>query len=594
MSTPRPGATWDETVGEQTAARRAAPSPHEMGRDLIRVYLQPGQLYASAQPSAVTTVLGSCVAVCLWDPIEAVGGMNHYLLPFFAGAGQGSPRFGNFAMTELVDRLVALGASKARLQAKVFGGACVLEAFQAREGHLGEKNAGVAFKLIQALLPPWGRSLEGGGYLDQRPLIFTLVITAISPLVFALVPALRLVRSDALPRGTFGGGSSRWPVARILVVVEIALAFVLLNTAGLLGRSLLRTQRTPLGFTTDSNLLLIDSSPAGNDVDAEYRSIADRLRGMPGVRQATYARRAMLSGSGGGATRAVTVPGIPIPEGQSGIPLKFNQVAPNYFAVMQTRIVAGRAFAGSDSASTLRVAIVSEAMARRFWSGQDPVGRSFRTGKTEWQVVGVAEDTRINAVHEAVEPFLYFPVAQMPDGELTLIVETHGDPARLAEAVRREIRVVSPGFFVYRTTTLRQHMEDALYWDRMPATLAVALTFLGVAMAAVGLFGMMWHSVVRQRREIGVRFALGADRRSILVGVLRDVATVAFAGSALGVAGAIGAGGWLSSMLYGINPRDPWTLLASAAVVWLVSMAAAQLPAMQAARVDPAVVLRGE
>ena len=142
MSTPRPGTTWDETVGEQTAARRAAPSPHEMGRDLIRVYLQPGQLYASAQPSAVTTVLGSCVAVCLWDPIEAVGGMNHYLLPFFAGAGQGSPRFGNFAMTELVDRLVALGASKGRLQAKVFGGACVLEAFQARQGHLGEKNVG--------------------------------------------------------------------------------------------------------------------------------------------------------------------------------------------------------------------------------------------------------------------------------------------------------------------------------------------------------------------------------------------------------------------------------------------------------------------
>ena len=137
-----------------TAARRAAPSPHEMGRDLIRVYLQPGQLYASAQPSAVTTVLGSCVAVCLWDPIEAVGGMNHYLLPFFAGAGQGSPRFGNFAMTELVDRLVALGASKGRLQAKVFGGACVLEAFQARQGHLGEKNAAVAFKLLEELAIP--------------------------------------------------------------------------------------------------------------------------------------------------------------------------------------------------------------------------------------------------------------------------------------------------------------------------------------------------------------------------------------------------------------------------------------------------------
>jgi chemotaxis protein CheD len=170
MSALGPGAAWDETVGEQTAARRAAPSPHEMGRDLIRVYLQPGQLYAAAQPSAVTTVLGSCVAVCLWDPIECVGGMNHYLLPFFAGAGQGSPRFGNVAMTELVDRLVALGASRARLQAKVFGGACVLEAFQARQGHLGEKNAAVAFKLLEELAIPVVSRDVGGQ--SGRKLIF--------------------------------------------------------------------------------------------------------------------------------------------------------------------------------------------------------------------------------------------------------------------------------------------------------------------------------------------------------------------------------------------------------------------------------------
>ena len=151
MSAQRPGAAWAETAGERTCGKGVAASPHEQGRDLIRVYLQPGQVYAAAQPSAVTTVLGSCVAVCLWDPIECVGGMNHYLLPFFAGAGQGSPRFGNAAMTQLVERLVALGAVRGRLQAKVFGGACVLEAFQARQGHLGEKNAAVAFKLLEEL-----------------------------------------------------------------------------------------------------------------------------------------------------------------------------------------------------------------------------------------------------------------------------------------------------------------------------------------------------------------------------------------------------------------------------------------------------------
>ncbi len=134
------------------------------------MYLQPGQLYAAAQPSAVTTVLGSCVAVCLWDPIPRIGGMNHYLLPFVAGAGQRSPRFGNVAMAELVDRLVALGAVRSRLQAKVFGGACVLEAFRARQGHLGEKNAGVAFKLLEELGIPVVSSDVGGR--SGRKLIF--------------------------------------------------------------------------------------------------------------------------------------------------------------------------------------------------------------------------------------------------------------------------------------------------------------------------------------------------------------------------------------------------------------------------------------
>ena len=157
-------------AGEVVEDREAPASPAAEGRDLIRVYLQPGQLYASAQPSAVTTVLGSCVAICLWDSVAAVGGMNHYLLPFFAGAGKGTPRFGNVAVAQLLDRLQAAGALRGRLQAKVFGGACVLEAFQARQGHLGEKNASVAFKVLEELgIPVVSRDVGGR---SGRKLIF--------------------------------------------------------------------------------------------------------------------------------------------------------------------------------------------------------------------------------------------------------------------------------------------------------------------------------------------------------------------------------------------------------------------------------------
>ena len=169
MTGPRPGAAWAAAEGDLVEEREAPAEPEDR-RDLIRVYLQPGQLYASAQASAVTTVLGSCVAICLWDPLTAIGGVNHYLLPFFAGVGKGSPRFGNVAVLQLLDRLVALGAARARLQAKVFGGACVLEAFQAREGHLGEKNAGVAFKLLEDLgVPVVSRDVGGR---SGRKLIF--------------------------------------------------------------------------------------------------------------------------------------------------------------------------------------------------------------------------------------------------------------------------------------------------------------------------------------------------------------------------------------------------------------------------------------
>ena len=169
MTGPRPAGAWPASAGELDE-ERAPVSDREEQRDLVRVYLQPGQLYASAQPSAVTTVLGSCVAICLWDSLTSVGGMNHYLLPFFAGAGKGTARFGNVAMAQLLDRLVALGAARGRLQAKVFGGACVLEAFQAREGHLGEKNVGVAFKLLEDLgIPVVSRDVGGR---SGRKLIF--------------------------------------------------------------------------------------------------------------------------------------------------------------------------------------------------------------------------------------------------------------------------------------------------------------------------------------------------------------------------------------------------------------------------------------
>jgi hypothetical protein len=290
----------------------------------------------------------------------------------------------------------------------------------------------------------------------------------------------------------------------------------------------------------------------------------------------------------------VIIPGRDAPPDQQVLRIRYNQVSPGYFATTGTRVLSGRAFSRADADGTLRVAVANETMARQFWPAGSAVGRWIRVDGADIQIVGIAENGPVNSFHESPQPFLYFPFAQYPSGEMTFVCEGAGDPAPQLPVIKREMRAVAPAHAQLTVTTLREHVRNALYQDWLQAVLSVTLAALGMALAAVGLAGVVVHSVARRTREIGVRTALGARRVDIGVMVLRECLVLAGLGALLGIGLSLAAGRALSSLLFGVNPYHPAVIGSSVALAVAVSLAAAAYPAWKATRVDPAHVLRAE
>ena len=487
---------------------------------------------------------------------------------------------------------VAVGAGRARLAAQLFTESALLAVAGTAVALL---LAAWMIPLVPVLLPPGPDFIGYDIKLDGRVLLLNLVSCILTVLLFGLAPSLAAARTDVnrVLKGCTVELRRRYAGRNLLAVAQAALGVVLLTCAGLLARSFLYTQAQRPGFDTDRRMLLIETSIEGKTPAAECDLAAERIAGLPGVRQAAYCRRIPMGGSGGGATRDVVIPGRVTEPGQELLRLPYNQVSPNYFAVTGTRILAGRGFSRAD-AGAVRVALVNQTMARQFWPAGDAVGRWIRVDNADTQVVGMVEDGAIWSLHDAPHPFLYFPFAQQPAWESTFLVETAGEPGSLLTAIKREMRQATPRLFTWEATSLKQHLRDNLYNDWLPAVLSSGIGALGMLLAAIGLFGVVMHGVNRRAREFGVRMAMGARASTLVVMVLRRGLALAGAGAVAGIALALGAGRLLAGMLYGVSPYDPATLAFSVAVVLLVAVAASFYPALRAARVDPAVVLRGE
>jgi len=440
--------------------------------------------------------------------------------------------------------------------------------------------------------------------LDARVLLFTTALTAATTLAFGLAPALRAGRADlnVALAGSGRGRASRSVGRNTLVVVQLAASVVLLVGAGLFVRSLRNVQAIDTGFAAERLLLasvdLRGSRMTREQADEFWRRALERVLALPGVRAAALGAMPPFEMM---MMMPAAVPGRPTPDGRP-LPAQTDFADANYFATLGIRLVQGRPFTEADRDGAAPVAIVNEALARRFWGGESPLGQCIRLGDVGsdascHEVVGVAADARYSDITQAAGPFFYRPRAQRPPTARPMTVmhvRTAGDPAASAGAVRQALQGIDAAVpFVNVRPLVDLIRPQALPW-RIGTLLFTLFGALGMVLAAVGLYGVISFLVAQRTREVGVRIALGAQRRDVLALVLGQGARLIVAGVATGALAAAAAARLFASMMYGVSGLDPLVYAATALVLGTVALFATWVPARRATRVDPMVALRAE
>jgi predicted permease len=495
---------------------------------------------------------------------------------------------------------LALGAKSLRVVRQLLTESFLLALMGAS---LGLLLAVGLLRLQPALLPPAQVGLGLDLHLDGSAIAFTAALAVAAVLVFGMAPAIQTSKmnfASALKGEELGAGRGvrRWTMRNALVLGEIALSMVLVTASWFVMSSLLFSRALPLGFDNQRHLIFFDLIPGIAGYDSKrsaifFQQVEEKVAALEGVRHVALAQRVLLSDSGGGAEQRVSIPGVELPQGQPSIPIKFNAVDASYFQTMGTRLLKGREFTSADNPSVGRIAIVSRTMAERFWPGKEALGRQFLVEGEACQIVGVVEDAKINSVHESPEPYMYFPFAQTLREQGTLIVDVEGDTRPIVARTLSEIQRMDRNVPL-DVRTLDYLMQQAFWADQMAAGFVATLGLLGIFLGAVGLYGVIAYVVNRRRREIGIRIALGAERRNILRLVLGQGLMLAAIGTGIGLVVSMMAMRLMSSFLYGIAPTAPIAFAGSAALVILVALAASWIPARRAASIDPMQALRTE
>jgi predicted permease len=443
--------------------------------------------------------------------------------------------------------------------------------------------------------------------LDTRVLGYTIVIATATGVLFGLAPAWRATgvapqaalrsvgREVASRRGRFATGN-------VLVIGQLAMSLSLVVGAGLLIGTLNRLLAVDTGFNGDGVLLLsIDKRDAGYSTMEESRAVTQelltRMRALPGVSSASASLLTPIDGSL--ASTQVEVDGYAADRRETVV--WFNRTSDAFFTTLETPLLAGRDFDARDTPQSVQVAVINETMAHRFFSKSQPLGQQFRQLRASgdpqpYEVIGVVGDTKYRSIGEATHPIVYFPLSQeggTPDPMLRFQIRTHGAPTTLVPAVARLIGEVHPRISV-RFSTLTDQVAASLTRPRVLAVVSAFFGAIALLLAMIGLYGTLSYRVTGRRNEIGVRLALGAARTRVLGMVLGEVGRLVFAGIAIGIVVALASTRLLASFLFGVTASDPKTLLLSAVVLALVSVAAGALPAWHAARLDPMEAVREE
>ncbi len=495
---------------------------------------------------------------------------------------------------------LAIGASRSRIVQQLVSETAVLAVLG------GVAAVGLAWTLMQFALSlplPIPIPVSFALRIDARVMLFTSVVSILAALAAGLAPALKSTRPNLVSelKGDVAGaraGGRRWTLRDGLVVTQIAVTTVLLVSAGLLTRSLMAAQRIGLGFRTAGVAIVsTDLGMIGYDgtrTRALFDRVQERLRAMPDVESVAMAERLPLSINYNRAN--VYMPDRHGPN-DKGVVLDVTRVSPEYFTTLGVPILQGRNFTSADTPESPRVAIVNETLARKFWPNDDALGKRFRIRSLdgpEVQIVGISADHKVSSLGEAPTPYVHYAMSQQREAGESLVARGRGDAGAMLSTMRREIAAIEPNAVFLDNQTMDAQVAATL----LPAKLgAVGVSVVGVvamALAAIGLYGVIAYAVARRSREIGIRMALGARPSAVVALVLRQGLGLAAAGLGVGAVIALGAAFALSRALYGISVVDPIAWSTTIVVLLTVAALANVVPARRAAVVDPSTALRAE
>jgi predicted permease len=496
---------------------------------------------------------------------------------------------------------LALGARRTQLVRQLLVESSLLALLG---GAAGVLLAYWALRLLVGFQPPLPIPIRLDLSIDMSVLAFTFAVSVFAGIAFGLAPGLHATRSDVSTSlrdeaGGVIGGRGRVTLRGALVAGQVAVSLLLLVAAGLFLRSLGKAQQIDPGFDTGPAALLWPMLELGGFDEVTgpevQRRIADALRALPGVSVVGRANRMPLGAAV--QTREILVDGIEPPPGLSAHHVDFTHADADYFTAMRVPIIAGRNFNPADNSADAHVAIVSEAAARRFWPDQDPVGQSFWLGDTRdtpVRIVGMARDTKVRTLGEAPRPYFYFHAEQQWISSMQFIVRADRPVAQLVSDVRQAALDVDPNVVILEAKTMDQHLALLLFPPRIAALLLSVFGGLALLLAAIGLYGTVSYAVARRTREVGVRTALGASRRDIVLLLTRSGTRLIAVGTAIGLALAAAVSWLLARFLYGIRATDALTFVGVPLLLAAVGLLASWIPARRAARVDPMVALRSD
>jgi predicted permease len=494
---------------------------------------------------------------------------------------------------EIAVRL-SIGASRGRLVAQLLTESLLLATLA---GGIGLLLAPFASELlVRGTLAADTVSLPFDVGVDRRVLSFTLLLSAVTSVLFGLLPALRTTAPGILTALRDGGrvrGGSNHRAARALVIAQVTLSVVLLVGAGLFVRSFRNLQLLDLGFEPDqvvSASIDIQGYDAAR-LAAYYERLIARAKSLPGVTSVSLAVCSAMTGC------RVTADG-PLIEGYTPRPgeqvvVQENGVGTEYFATMGMRLLAGRRFDPRDATTPTTVAIINEAMAAKYFTGTNPIGKKFGDPQPDIEIVGIVRDARVNTVREAAAPMVFHPLGPQERANV-LEVRAAADPHALAATLRAAIIEVDRSVPVNRVAVVADNAFNTIRQDRLVAILASVFGATAITLACLGIYGLLSYAVRQRRSELGVRLALGAPRVRVLWTVLRECLTLTAIGIAGGFVVVLATSRLVQALLFEVAALDPLTVVSGMAIVALVAAAAGFFPARRAALVDPVVALRDE